>query len=40
MKDARIALTALALNCTLKAEGESSTDAMIGVLADCSPSTK
>lgn len=27
-------LTALALNCTLKAEGESSTDAMIAVLAD------
>ena len=27
-------LTALALNCTLKAEGESSTDAMIRVLAD------
>ncbi len=30
-----MALTALALNCTLKAEGESSTDAMIGVLAHC-----
>lgn len=27
-------LTAIALNCTLKAEGDSSTDAMIGVLAD------
>jgi len=27
-------LTAIALNCTLKAEGESSTDAMIAVLAD------
>ncbi len=27
-------LTAIALNCTLKAGGESSTDAMIGVLAD------
>ena len=27
-------LTAIALNCTLKAEGESSTDAMIGVLRD------
>ena len=27
-------LSAIALNCTLKAEGESSTDAMIGVLAD------
>lgn len=27
-------LTAIALNCTLKAEGESSTDAMIKVLAD------
>lgn len=27
-------LTAIALNCTLKAEGQSSTDAMIGVLAD------
>ena len=26
-------LTAIALNCTLKAEGESSTDSMIGVLA-------
>ncbi|MDB5716002.1 MAG: NADPH-dependent oxidoreductase [Sphingomonadales bacterium] len=29
-----MALTAIALNCTLKAEGESSTDAMIKVLAD------
>lgn len=29
-----MALTALALNCTLKPTGESSTDAMIGVLAD------
>jgi multimeric flavodoxin WrbA len=28
-----MALTAIALNCTLKADGESSTDAMIGVLA-------
>jgi multimeric flavodoxin WrbA len=27
-------LTAIALNCTLKAEGDSSTDAMIAVLAD------
>jgi multimeric flavodoxin WrbA len=27
-------LSAIAINCTLKAEGESSTDAMIGVLAD------
>jgi multimeric flavodoxin WrbA len=27
-------LTAIALNCTLKAEGDSSTDAMISVLAD------
>ena len=29
-----MALSAIALNCTLKAEGESSTDAMIAVLAD------
>ena len=29
-----MALTAIALNCTLKADGESSTDAMIAVLAD------
>lgn len=29
-----MALTALALNCTLKPKGESSTDAMIAVLAD------
>ena len=29
-----MALSAIALNCTLKAEGESSTDAMIKVLAD------
>jgi multimeric flavodoxin WrbA len=29
-----MSLTAVALNCTLKAEGESSTDAMIAVLAD------
>ena len=29
-----MALTALALNCTLKAEGESSTDAMVAVLAE------
>jgi multimeric flavodoxin WrbA len=29
-----MALTAIAINCTLKAEGESSTDAMIKVLAD------
>jgi len=29
-----MSLTAIALNCTLKAEGESSTDAMIAVLGD------
>jgi multimeric flavodoxin WrbA len=29
-----MALTAIAINCTLKAEGDSSTDAMISVLAD------
>ena len=29
-----MALTALALNCTLKAEGESSTDRMIKLVAD------
>ena len=29
-----MSLTAIALNCTLKAEGDSSTDAMIAVLAD------